>query len=900
MEAGDVPLSDSLVGRRLGNHDVLARLGAGGMGEVYRARDSKLQRDVALKLLPVHVSQDVERLARFEREARVLASLNHPHIAMIYGVEDSDGVHALVLELVEGPTLAERLGQGPLPVPEAITIARQIADAFDAAHEKGIVHRDLKPDNIKVTPDGIVKVLDFGIAKMRAPDETVAEASTVTTVGTRAGALLGTAAYMSPEQARGQAVDKRTDIWAFGCVLFEMLTGQAVFAGETISDTIARVLEREPDWERLPSTTPANMRRLLRRCLEKDPKQRLRDIGDARPELQETLAPAPDGDRVTGSSRSALIGMAAGLIVVTAAAVSVAMWRLIPTEAGVTTRFSHVLAEDTPFTELSRSLIAIAPDGSSLVYAAGGRLYHRTLNELDAYPIRGTDGAPSGPFFSPDGQTLGYWDAAAGELRRIAVGGGTPVSVTRATALYGANWESDGTIVYGQQDGIWRVSGNGGAPERIVQIDPGELVHGPRMLPGGTAVMFSLTSRAELVGQPTAWDAARVLAQTLQTGQRHEIARGGDARILPTGHLIYALGTVIYAVPIDLATLEVKGAPTPLIEGVQRGVRGSGGQGGSANYDVGSNGTLVYVPGFVLAAGVPRRLLSVDLSGNSVPLIDDERDFWRPRISPDGTRVAVEALRPNSASQVWIVDLERRTLNPVGGERDTGYPVWTPDGKSVIYRRGEGGLYRQPVDGSEGAQLLVNSPGSAFRVMDVSRDGVVAVARGSPQDDIQTFHLGSGVMSEFLATPVREYMASFSPDGRWLAYTSNESGRDEVYVRPFPRTQTVARLVSIDGGSGPAWAPNGSALYYRGASGEMMAVPVMLTPTFTSGRPRTLFRFAGVYRMSGTATAYDIHPDGKRFIMVSERKDAAATPRQQVNIVLNWFEELRRLAPATR
>jgi serine/threonine-protein kinase len=403
-----------------------------------------------------------------------------------------------------------------------------------------------------------------------------------------------------------------------------------------------------------------------------------------------------------------------------------------------------------------------------------------------------------------------------------------------------------------------------------------------------------------MVGQASAWDTARVILHTVPTGERREILRGGDPRILRTGHLVYALGTVLFAVPFDLERLEVRGAPMPVIENVQRGVRGGAGQGGSANYDVSSNGTLVYVPDFLLAAGVPRRLLAVDLSGNSLPLIDDERDFWRPRISPDGTGLAVEVLSPNSASHVWIVDLERRTLNPVGGEGETGYPAWTPDGKSVIHRRGEGGLYRQPADGSEDAQLLLDSPGATLRVMDVSRDGVVAVAKGSPQDDIQTVHLDTGAVSEFLATPAREYMASFSPDGRWLAYTSNESGRDEVYVRPFPRTEGVARLVSIGGGSGPVWAPHGSTLYYRGADGNMMAVPVTLQPTFTSGRPRTLFRFAGVYRMSGTATAYDIHPDGKRFIMVSERNDAAATPRQQVNIVLNWFEELRRLAPATR
>jgi len=891
---------DLTAGQYIGPYEIVSPLGAGGMGEVYRAHDAKLKRDVALKILPAHVSQDVERLARFEREARILASLNHPHIAVIYGVEDTVGVRALVLELVEGPTLAEQLAQGALSVREALSRARQIAEALDAAHEKGVVHRDLKPANIKVTPDGIVKVLDFGIAKMRAPDEAAANGPTVTTVGTRAGTLLGTAAYMSPEQARGQAVDKRTDIWAFGCVLFEMLTGQAAFAGETVSDTVARIIEREPDWSRLPSTTPANLRRLLRRCVEKDPKQRLRDIGDARPELQETLAPAPDGGRVTGPSRSALMGMAAGLVVVTAAAVSVAMWRLIPTEAGVTTRFSHVLAEDTPFTALERSLIAIAPDGSSLVYAAAGRLYHRTLNELRADPIRGTDGAPSSPFFSPDGQAVGYLDAAAGELRRIAVAGGTPVSLTRATALYGANWDADGTIVYGQQGGIWRVSANGGKPEQIIQIPVDELVYGPRMLPGGRAVLFSLVTRADMVGQSTAWDSARVLVQMVETGERREILRGGDPRIVPTGHLVYALGNALFAVPFDVERLEVNGGPISVIEGVQRGIRGSEGQGGSANYDVSSNGTLVYVPDFALAAGVPRRLLAVDLSGNALPLIEDERDFWRPRISPDGSRVAVEVLRPNFSAQVWIVDLERRTLNPVGGG-ESAYAAWTPDGKSVIYRHNESSLYRQPADGSEGAQLLADYERAVVaRVMDTSRSGIVAFATGSPQDDIQTLHLETGKVSEFLATPAREHMASFSPDGRWLAYTSNDSGRDEVYVRPFPRTEGAARLVSIGGGSGPVWAPNGSTLYYRGASGDMMSVPVTLNPTFTSGRPRTLFRFTGVYRMSGTATAYDIHPDGKRFIMVSEHKGAAATPRQQVNIVLNWFEELRRLAPMTR
>ena len=805
---------DLTAGHYIGPYEIVSPLGAGGMGEVYRARDTKLKRDVALKILPADVSRDVERLARFEREARVLASLNHPHIATIYGVDETDGVRALILELVEGPTLAERLGGGPMPVREALSMARQIAEALDAAHEKGIVHRDVKPANIKVTPDGIVKVLDFGIAKMRAPDDAAVEASTVTTVGTRAGALLGTAAYMSPEQARGQAVDKRSDIWAFGCVLYEMLTGRAAFAGETVSDTLVHVLEHDPAWDILPPATPPQVRRLLRCCLEKKPKERLRDIGDARIDLDERSGIGFEVPR-TGllSSRRAIAFWAAIGVAVTGALAGSIGWVLKPTSAPVISRFSHVLDQELPFTDAFRSLAAVAPDGSAVVYTAGGRLYRRALNELDAYPIRGTNGAPSAPFYSPDGQTLGYWDAAAGELRRIAVGGGTPVSLTRASALYGAHWERDGTIVYGQQDGIWRVSANGGEPQQIVRIEANELVYGPRMLPDDRRVLFSLVKRDGMIGQPTAWDSAHIVVQTLQTGQRREVARGGDPRIVQSGHLVYALGTVLFAVPFDLERLEVRGAPTPMIENVQRGVRGSAGQGGSANYDVSANGTLIYVPDFAIATGVPRRLLAVDLSGNSVPVIDDERDFWRPRISPDGGRVAVEVAQPNYSPQVWVVDLAQRTLNPVGS-RETSYPAWTPDGKWVIYRRTEAQLVRQPTDGGV-AQILVDSPGATFRVMDVSRDGVVAVARGSPQDDIQTFHLSTGVMSDFLATPAREYMASFSPDGRWLAYTSNESGRDEVYVRPFPRTEGVARLVSIGGGSGPVWAPNGSTLYYR-------------------------------------------------------------------------------------
>jgi eukaryotic-like serine/threonine-protein kinase len=886
-------------GQSVGPYEIVSTLGAGGMGEVYRAHDTKLKRDVALKILPVDVSDNPERLARFEREARVLASLNHPHIGAIYGVEEADRQRALVLELVEGPTLADQLTQGALSLKETLSTARQIAEALDAAHEKGIVHRDLKPANIKVTPDGIVKVLDFGIAKMRAPGEGVAEAPTVTTVGTRAGTLLGTAAYMSPEQARGQAVDKRTDIWAFGCLLYEMLTGRAAFAGETLSDTLARVLEREPEWSRLPSATPASVRRLLRRCLEKDPKQRLRDIGDAPLEVQETLASAPDGDRVTrtGPSRLALIGIAA--VVLGALAVGVAAWRLRPAEARAVTRFSHVLAEEQSFADLSRPVIAISPDGSTVVFAGRNGLYRRTMAEWDAAPIRGTDGSPTTPFFSPDGQSVGYWDRAAQELRRIALSGGASVSLTRAPSVYGASWGSDDRIVYAQEDGIWRVSAAGGTPEHTVKIQAGELAYGPRMLPTGDTLMFTLVNRSSMLGQSTAWDQAEVILQSLATGERKTLVRGSDARILPTGHLVYALDTVVYASPFDLRTREVTGAPVPVIERAQRMVRGGGGQGGSANYDVSLQGTLAYVPWSTLQSSPAnnRRLLAVDLDGRAEPLIDERREYWRPRISPDGTRVAVEVMDRDRLYQIWIVDLKQRTATPLTMRAENSYAVWSPDGQSVIYRGGlDGvrGIYRQPADGRGAPELIIPQQGNPT---DASGEGIVTF-HTSVSQGIYTLHVDDKKVSEFVVTPSREHMAALSPDGKWVAYTSNDSGQDEVYVLPYPRSG-VAKLVSIGGGVGPVWAKDGSALYYRGSSGDLMAVPTTLRPTLTTGRPRPLFRFAGVYRPSGTAAAFDIHPDGRRFIMVSELENPETQP-SRLNIVVNWFEELSRLVSTAR
>jgi serine/threonine protein kinase len=890
----------SLVGRRLGAYDVLARLGAGGMGEVYRARDTKLGREVALKVLPAAIAKDPDRQARFEREARLLAALNHSHIATIHGFEEHAGIRTLVMELVEGPTLTERLADGPIPLHEALTAARQIADALEAAHEKGVIHRDLKPANIKLSPSGIVKVLDFGLAKACEPSESrnLATAPTITALQTHHGLILGTPTYMSPEQARGQTVDKRTDIWAFGCVLYEMLAGHSAFAGQTVSDTIARVLSGDPDWSKLQGAPPA-IRRLLRRCLEKHPKQRLRDIGDARLDLDDA-AKTPDDSVISapaGWSRANALWMAAALTL-TAVMGVVLGWTLKPSVTPALSHLSHLLPAEVSLAFGSPgSVVTIAPDGSSLVYAATNALYRRALREPEAVPIRGTEGAPRTPFFSPDGRSVGYWDSAASELRRITLAGGTPVSLARATTLYGASWESDDTILYGQADGIWRMSAEGGAPAQLVRIDATELAYGPRLLPDRGRVMFSIVTRASMIGQASAWDTARVVVHSLESGERTEIVRGGDARLLPTGHLVYALGTALFAVSFDHTTRQVSGAPVSIAEGVQRAGRGSGGQGGSANYDVSSNGTLVYARGPEWAH-TPRQLLAVDLEGNAQPLIDDQHDYWRPRISPDGARVAVEVLQPALDSQVWIVDLERRTATPLSVDAGSGYVTWTPDGESVIYRKRVTNLYRQLADGSRAAQPLLQNPALTARVLDVSSSGIVAFASDSPQDDIRTLDLESGVVADFLVTPAREFMARFSPDGKWLAYTSNESGRDEVYVRPFPRTEGIAQLVSVDGGVGPVWAPNGETLYYLGSSGFIMAVPVTLSATFSRGRPEPVFRFAGIYRMSNTATAYDIHPDGKRFIMVSASEDQrAASPHHQVQVVLNWLQELPRLVP---
>ena len=606
-------------GTQLGSYEILSPLGKGGMGEVWRALDSKLGREVAIKTLPEEFAKDEERLARFEREAKLLASLNHPNIAAIYGLEEDNGTRFLVLELVEGDTLADRLKRGAIPVEESLKLALQIAEALEAAHGKGVIHRDLKPANIKVTPDGKVKVLDFGLAKAFAGDGSGANLSqspTLSMAATQQGTILGTAAYMSPEQASGLEVDKRSDIWAFGVVLFELLAGRGLFTGETAPHILASVLKTDPDWNSLPPNLHSRLRLLLERCLEKESKDRYGDISDARVDIQKVLSD-PDGvivqpvADITQGPPKPMLRWIAVTAVVSVVVAGLAGWYLKPSEPRPAIRFYHVLPEGQAFTGVGRPMLAVSPDGSEFLYNTNEGLYLRSMDELYARLV--TEENLRNPFFSSDGQWVGYWSFADSQLKKIAVTGGAAVTLCAATNPYGASWGLDHTIVFGQPEGIMRVSANGGTPELLVATEQGEQVHGPQILPDEKSVLFTLTSAT---GQ-TRWDEAEVVVQSLETGERKVLVEvGSDGRYVPTGHLIYAFEDVLFAVPFDLASLEVTGGPVPIVEGV---ARANANQTGTGHFSFSTDGSLVHAVGGV-GTSVNRILALVDQSGVAEPL----------------------------------------------------------------------------------------------------------------------------------------------------------------------------------------------------------------------------------------------------------------------------------------
>ena len=705
-----------MIGRRVGVYEISTLIGKGGMGEVYQARDTRLGRNVAIKTLPDLFSADPERLARFEREAKILASLNHPNIATIHGLEEADGDRFLVQELIDGATLADRLRKGPLPVEEALRLAVQIAEALEAAHERGIVHRDLKPANIKITSEERVKVLDFGLAKATHTGQH-AGLSTLTAAEHAVG---GTPAYMSPEHARGKEVDRRTDVWAFACVLFEMLAGRMAFRGETLSDTIAQVLEHDPDWDALPEATPSKIRDLLERCLEKDLRNRRRDVGDIRVEIDRVLSTggvdvAPAADVIQARPRPMLPLVAA--IVITAVLATVAVWNLRPVESGPVSRFHHDLPAEQVLTDVSRTAVAVSPDGSQFVYVTYGGMYRRSMNESEASFVPGTEGNPRLPFFSPDGKWVGYFTFGDRQLKKIAVSGGLAVTVSAAALPSSASWESGDTILFVQREGIMRVSADGGDPELLVRAEEGEQFFGPKLLPDGELILYTMTNATG----PGLWDEAQIVAQPLAGGDRKVLVRGGtDGRYVPTGHLTYAFRDVLYAVPFDLAALEVVGERVPIVEDFGRD---RGGTFPSAQYVFAANGSLVYVVGDSSTVGTEVRVLKiVDRDGGGVERLTKlvPRRYYNPRVSPDGTQVAVQiaddaigldrgGVGEDGQSDIWVYNLSEMHSRRLTQEGNNSSPIWTRDSERITFasdRDGTASIYWQPADGSDVAERL--------------------------------------------------------------------------------------------------------------------------------------------------------------------------------------------------
>ena len=885
-----------LAGTRLGSYEIVALLGAGGMGEVYRAHDTRLGRDVAIKILPEAFAADVDRVARFQREAKTLAALNHPNIAAIYGLEQADGVHALVMELVEGEDLSQRIARGAIPLAEALPIGKQMADALEAAHEQGIVHRDLKPANIKVRADGTVKVLDFGLAKAMDPPASspnMSRSPTITTPAmTHAGMILGTAAYMSPEQARGHVVDKRTDIWAFGCVLYEMLTRQRAFKGDDVSTTLAAVMMKEPDWGALPATMPVGLRRLLTRCLAKDAKARMRDIGEARQQIEALVAGASglEAAPVETLSRRGLSLPVAGLIAAMAAMITgVAVWTLkssAPSGGAIVARVTVSLPPGVHFEDLQYPAVVLSPDGTQLAYVAtrGGirQLYIRSMDNLELKAIAGTEDARA-PFFSPDGQWVGFF--AAGKLKKVSVTGSVLQTLWNAPFSMGGSWGPDNTIYFAPTSisGVWKIPASGGTAQPITTLDrrKGEVSHRwPQVLPGGKAVLFT-------VWTGPGFDEMSIDVQSLDTGERHVLLTGGGTgRYVSTGHLVYTRGDALMAVPLDLARLKViSSAPVVLGETVYTGAQG-------AQYTVSETGALAYVPGD--SRRYERRLVWVDRHGGVDPLPAPVKAYGSPHLSPDGRRAAVEIWE--GIVGLWIYDLARATLTPLTSGGSSQQPTWTPDGKRIAYRATRNGVrnvFWKAADGSGEEERLTTSdnmqtPGSW------SPDGAwLAFHEIAASSDIWVLRPeGDRTPQVFLSTPANERNPRFSPDGRWLAYESEESGRAQIYVRPFPGPGGISQI-STEGGTEPVWSRDGRELFYLNGD-KMMVVDIAARPTLLPGTPRLLFE--GRYETSVTNTSsYDVSLDGQRFLRAQPTESGQAAT--QIQVVINWQEELKRLVP---
>ena len=903
-----MPLSP---GDKLAQYEILAPLGKGGMGEVYRAKDTHLKRDVALKVLPTAFARDPDRMGRFQREAEVLASLNHPNIAAIYGVVESENARALVMELVEGATLVETIRKGPLPFEEAWKVAAQIRDALEYAHDKGIIHRDLKPANVMLTPEtsvqgSIVKLLDFGLAKAfigpgRESGATTGEDSPTLTMGaTEVGVILGTAAYMSPEQAKGKQVDKRADIWSFGVLLYELLTGERLFQGEDTSDTLAQVLTKEPDL----SKVPPQARPLLARCLVKDPKKRLRDIGDAEALLAVGQASAGGGlepalPAHVHSRFGKIITAAAAVFALAAIAVGIGYYRATRTaELKPLVRLDVDLGADVSLGSEPGANTIISPDGTRLVYVSQGKLFTRKLDQPKAIELAGTEGA-FGPFFSPDGQWVAFF--ASGKLKKISVEGGAAVALCDAPGGRGGWWGEDGNIIAVLNSGsgvLSRISSAGGAPTAVTQLAQGEITHRwPQILPGGKAVLF--TSHASTNG----FDGANIEVMSLSgDGADHRrkiLQRGGMfGRYLPgangAGHLVYINRGTLFAVPFDPDKLEVRGTPSPVLEEVAYSAVY-----GSAQFEFSRNGTLIYQNGGA-SGGELFTVQWLDGAGKTQPLLAKADNYMYPHLSPDGTRLAV------STGDVWVYEWPRDTLTRLtfgGGQ----VPVWSPDGRYIVFRklgedmfwiRSDGAGKPQPLTQGKNQQTPYSFTPDGKRLAYHEQDSGTGFDLWTLPIESDGTGLKAGKPEIFLQTQFSERSPYFSPDGRWLAYTSDESGTYQVYVRAFPDNGGKWQI-SNNGGVYPEFSRDGRTLFFRTEDSRMMLAAgyTVKGDSFVADKPR-VWSERRIANTGLNGFNYDLAPDGKRIaaLMPVEEKE---TQQSQSHVIFleNFADELQRKVP---
>lgn len=882
-------------GSTLGPYRIVSSLGAGGMGEVYRAHDAKLHRDVAIKVLPSLFAADPDRVGRFEREAQTLAALNDPHIAHIYGLEETAGALALVMELVEGEDLARRVARGPVPIDEALPIARQIAEALEAAHEQGIMHRDLKPANVMVRADGVVKILDFGLAKMvsgaSVPGAAVATMSSPTVLSpamTQIGIILGTAAYMAPEQARGKAVDRRVDVWAFGCILFEMLTGIRPFGGETVTDVLSAIVSRDPDWTALPKQTSLEIRRLLHRCLEKDPRRRLRDIGEARLIFENPQTADVASAAAPPARRPTWILPALGAAVVIGALIGSALLAAIgtPKSGGSRdiTRFDLRPPDNASLNVVFRPAVSISADGSAIAFTAitegVSRIYIRSRVDVDGRVVPGSDGGTN-PSLSPDGKWVAFF--VDGSIRKSSIDGAA-TTIGRAHDDRGIAWSDDGELIFPPQAAgpLVRMSADGGEQRPLTTIGAGERTHRwPDVLPGGKAVLFTVGT----LGSPDSYDASNIDAVLVATGERRIVIKGAAmARYCGDGHIVYAKGPALFAAPFDPERLSTTGPPIQIVSGVERDSST-----GAAHFDCADDGTLAFVPGSPV--GDLRRLVWVDRQGQKTAVGLTPGPYQEARVSPDGTR-AVLLKGTTGSGDVWTYDFSSGTLNRLTFTSTNAAPMWASDGKMVYYTAFEPSgaastIMRKVADASREAEVVRKVPGRAYLdwIDDQQTMAIIdSVNVASDRGDLLRCAFDPAVPPQVLvSTPSNEYAGSVSPGGRWLAYESDESDRLEVHVRDLTGTGAHWQ-VTTSGGEEPRWSADGREMFYRLAN-RLVAIPLGEGTTFHAGKPRPLFD--ALYN-SGieSGRSYDVDPKTGRFLVVVPAEGGSASG--VVRVVLNW------------